>query len=262
MRRHLILTHGRSGSNFLTNSLNLHPQIVNYGEVLGDWTLPSKLRRVGLLENQSLPSYLDQLYNSKALFYCAQAWSAKQHLIKHKPVNLKRHSAVKSLGIKEFGIHFQRNGLADYLQDHHDIDVIYLYRENILDRYISVQSLQRNRVVLSESSTTRLAKMTIDIDDMMQSLDVLRGELDYTHQLIASLAPNRVLTIRYEDAFKDGICLQAMCNQVFQFLGVETIAEKSQQKKILSRSLEQVIDNFDDFQSAIHRSQYSNLLAV
>ena len=72
MRRHLILTHGRSGSNFLTNSLNLHPQVVNYGEVLGDWTLPCKLRKLNLLNSESYEQYLDQLYTSSPLYYCAQ----------------------------------------------------------------------------------------------------------------------------------------------------------------------------------------------
>lgn len=262
MRRHLILTHGRSGSNFLTNSLNLHPQIVNYGEVLGDWTLPCKLRKLGLLNDNSSADYLDQLYNSSSLYYLAQAWSAKQHLLKHKPINFKFRSSIETLGIKEFGMHFQRQRLDDYLHRNPDIAVIYLYRENILDRYVSVLSLQRNRVVLSEQANTRIAKMTIDIEQMMASLDVLRGELDYTHRLVESLPRDQVITIRYEDAFKDGRTLQAMCNDVFQFLGVDAIAEQSKQKKILSRSLDQVIDNFDDFQSAIQRSPYSDLLAV
>lgn len=262
MRRHLILTHGRSGSNFLANSLNLHPQIVNIGEVLGDWTLPAKLRGYGALNNKSSAEYIDQLYNSGLLYYFAQFWSAKQHLIKNKPVNFKLRSSVKTLGIKEFGMHFQRQNLGRYLHENPDISVIYLYRENILDRYVSVQSLQRNKLVLSERDNTTIAKMTIDINEMMASLDVLRSELDYTHRMVESLPANQVKAIRYEDAFKDSNSLQAMCNEVFQFLGVDTIAKKSKQKKILSRSLDQVIDNFDDFESAIKQSPYSKLLAA
>ncbi len=262
MQRHLILTHGRSGSNYLTNSLNLHPKVVNYGEVLGDWTLPSKLRNLRLLNSESHEQYLDQLYGSCSLYYCAQLWSAKQHLIKQKPINFKRYSSVESIGIKEFGMHFQRKNLEGYLQQNPDIAVIYLYRENILDRYISVQSLQRNKVVFSESASTRIAKMTIDIEEMMLALDVLRSELEYTHRLVERLTGSKILTIRYEDAFSSGSTLQAMCNDVFAFLGVDSIAEQSKQKKILSRSLDQVIDNFDDFERAIMGSPYSSLLAV
>jgi len=262
MRRHLILTHGRSGSNFLANSLNLHPQVVNYGEVLGDWTLPKKLSKFGFIGNQNESDYLDSLYNSKSLYYLGQSWSAIQHLVKNKPVNFKHSNAVKTIGIKDFGIHFQRLGLDHYLRNNPDIAVIYLYRENILDRYISVQSLERNKVVQSEDSSTAVRKMKIDISEMMSALDVLRDELDYTHQLVDDLDGNPVIKICYEDAFADGDSLQNMCNQVFEFLQVDPIAEKSRQKKILSRSLDQVIDNFDDFKKAILGSRYSNFLAI
>jgi len=34
MNRHINLTSGSSGSNYLTNTLNQHPQLVNYGEIL------------------------------------------------------------------------------------------------------------------------------------------------------------------------------------------------------------------------------------
>ena len=43
MNRHIILTNGRSGSNNIANTLNLHAQLVNFGEVLGSWTLPRRL---------------------------------------------------------------------------------------------------------------------------------------------------------------------------------------------------------------------------
>ncbi len=42
MNRHIILTSGRSGSNYLANTLNQHPQIVNYGEVLATTLIPYK----------------------------------------------------------------------------------------------------------------------------------------------------------------------------------------------------------------------------
>lgn len=40
MNKHIILTNGRSGSNYISGVLNSHPHITNYGEVLGEWTVP------------------------------------------------------------------------------------------------------------------------------------------------------------------------------------------------------------------------------
>ena len=43
--RHFILTNGRSGRNYFVQARNKQPQIANYGEVLGDWTLAGKYVR-------------------------------------------------------------------------------------------------------------------------------------------------------------------------------------------------------------------------
>ena len=42
MNKHFIFTSGRSGSNYLSNTLNISKKCVNYGEVLGEWTVPYK----------------------------------------------------------------------------------------------------------------------------------------------------------------------------------------------------------------------------
>ncbi|MEM7581601.1 MAG: hypothetical protein AAF316_17540, partial [Cyanobacteria bacterium P01_A01_bin.80] len=75
MNKHLILTNGRSGSNYLVTLFNSHPQITNYGEVLGDWTLPYKLNKkikFGLPLFDNYHNYLNYIYNSKLFFYSSQ----------------------------------------------------------------------------------------------------------------------------------------------------------------------------------------------
>ncbi|MEL4894915.1 hypothetical protein [Crocosphaera sp. Alani8] len=56
---------GRSGSNYVAGVINQHPQLVNYGEVLGEWTLPYRLYEK--LANHKVPvdSYLDYIYSNK-----------------------------------------------------------------------------------------------------------------------------------------------------------------------------------------------------
>jgi len=102
MNRHFILTHGRSGSNFLANCLNKHQSLVNYGEVLGEWTQPYRLFKLYKKAGKGWPEYLDALYTSSTLFYAAQSVSALKHLKTGRKINFKRKSAIKSLGVKDF----------------------------------------------------------------------------------------------------------------------------------------------------------------
>ncbi|WP_317930605.1 hypothetical protein [Halioxenophilus sp. WMMB6] len=259
MKRHIILTHGRSGSNFVANSLNLHPQVVNYGEVFGHWTVPSKLNKFGKLFGRTDSQFLDYLYRSSTVYYFAQFWSALSHMRAGKPINFKRRSTITTLGVKEFGMHFDRLGLDDYLAQNPDISVIYLYRENSLQRYLSVLSLNRNRVIATEGDVS-IPKLTIDVAEMMTSIEVLEQELAYTHKLVRSLTQNPVLEIKYEEAFAGPESLQAMVKDVCEFLQIDPINQTSKQKKILSSSFQEVIENYGDFVAALKASPYAHWL--
>jgi hypothetical protein len=84
MNKHIIFTHGRSGSNYLRDLLNTHPHVTNYGEVLGDWTLPQKLHKIGW-GGQSNIEFLERVYSSQSFFYLAQLYSTYEHVRKRKP---------------------------------------------------------------------------------------------------------------------------------------------------------------------------------
>lgn len=45
MDRHVVLTLGRSGSNTLRDMLNQSPEVLNFGEVLGEWNTIRKIQR-------------------------------------------------------------------------------------------------------------------------------------------------------------------------------------------------------------------------
>ena len=92
MNRHIILTSGRSGSNYLTNTLNQHPQIVNYGEILASMIIPYKFYdrcKKYKLCNWSVIDYLNYAYNSKTFFYTAQFYSVYSHFRKKKAIKFK-----------------------------------------------------------------------------------------------------------------------------------------------------------------------------
>jgi hypothetical protein len=262
VNRHIILTHGRSGSNNLANTLNLHPRVVNYGEVLGPWTAPRRLhgevRRVWASDTSD---YLEYVYSSRTFFYGAQLYSALSHLRKRKRLNLKSLRDVTNIGIKDFVAQFQRDpGALDFLAERKDIAVIRLHRENLLRRYVSLLSMRRNGVVAAEGETRRLGKVTVGVQEMLQDLELMEQQQGYEMSMMARLRGHRLFVLKYEDYFASAESMAAGNKGLFEFLGVPPVAERSAHHKILPRDWTEIVDNYDEFRRAVINTRYEKYL--
>lgn len=256
MLRHIILSQGRSGSNFIRNSINIHPEIVNYGEVLGTWTAPSKIWHLVKLLGCNQDDYFDLLFKNRFLFFSAQMWSSVAHLNKKKKINYKTFKTVKSLGVKEFCFHIKKYNLENYIITNTDIGIIYLYRQNLLKRYLSMQNLKKNNVVSTEQNDIKIQKIHIDTEDMIEKLQVLENEAEYEKELLNKIKKNPILSIKYEDAFATYESLQRMMHDVFNFLGVKPIDVVSDHKKILPTSIFDIVDNCDEVIEKLKSTKY------
>jgi LPS sulfotransferase NodH len=261
MKHHIILTSGRSGSNYLANTLNQHPKIVNYGEVLAGMILPYKLySKCKKICRWSVIDYLNYIYNSKIFFYSAQFYSAYSHIRKNKPINFKKWGNVSQLGTKDFFLNYRNKNAFSFLFDHEEIAIIYLHRENRLRRYLSGVFLQQTRVVSSEKQL-EISKVYIDTTQMMKYLEILDREIEDEKNIISQLKNHRLLSLKYEDYFADENSILTHHQQIFEFLGVEPIlAAKSQHKKILPQSMADLVENYDEFYACLKNSQYQQYL--
>ena len=102
MNRHFILTNGRSGSNYFVQALNQHPEIVNYGEVLGDWTMPGRYLRPRFQGEGANARFLDCLYENPLAFMAGQAVSYAARLKSGRRRHFRLRNSVESIGVKEF----------------------------------------------------------------------------------------------------------------------------------------------------------------
>ena len=262
MLKHIILTQGRSGSNFLVSTLNCHPAIVNYGEVLGPWTVASRIVRAIRLAGIPLKdrSFLEALLSSQILFYGAQFWSAFSHLYNKETIRFKRIRNVNSIGFKEFFIHFERLHLEEFLMENEDISIIYLQRNNLLRRCLSLQSLKQTGIISAQEKSLKLDKVNVDPEEILKQLDVLNQESEYERTLLDRLGRNPILRLSYEEAFSSPSSVQTMIDQVFDFLGVPPIHVKSNHKKILPKSLNEIVANYEELIEAIQNTQYAQYL--
>lgn len=260
MRRHFILTHGRSGSNFVVNTLNLHPELVNYGEVLGDWTIPFKiLSRMNNRDNNWEAS-LDYVYNNRFLFYGAQGYSALSHIRGGKPLNIKLRKRIKSIGVKDLVFLVLKRGLKNYLFNRPDIKVIYLSRRNGLNRYVSLLNMNKTGVVAQEEASEKFVRHVIDVEDLLNKLSVFDKENAAGEEIIERLPKDSVLSINYDDYFADEKSINRHNQMIFEHLGVRSIDVVSKHKKIIQRPMEEVIENYDSVVSALRDAGYSDFL--
>ncbi|WAL61327.1 hypothetical protein [Thermocoleostomius sinensis] len=261
MQRHIILTNGRSGSNYLVNLLNSHPHVINYGEVLGDWMLPYKLHKRFKLGGNSVTEYLDYIYSSKVFFYSAQTYSAFSRLRNQKQPRVKHWNQIQSIGIKDFSINFQKRQLQSFFQHQSDILVINLYRENALKRVLSRFVMRRTGTIKVEQNQGNVReKMYIPIDTVLHDLAIFEQETHDQFELISKLPARNVLNIRYEDLFESEQAQNHYRDRIFEFLNVEPVSVKSSHRKILSDDLSTVVSNYEELYTALKETSFCKYL--
>ncbi|WP_296806282.1 hypothetical protein [Thiocapsa sp.] len=245
MQNHIILTSGRSGSNYLTNVLNRHPCLVNYGEILAPMIAPYKWQIGCRICPWTVEQYLQAFYQNRAVFYAGQIYSAHAHWKSNKPVHFKKYRDVASVGTKDFFLSVKNAEVTDFYVSRHEIAVIYLRRENLLKRYLSGVFMRKTRIAASEKAVA-VEKGIIDLDHLKKSLAVMDKEVAHEQSVMTSLANHSVLSIRYEDYFTNEESIFEYNRRVFEFLGVEPIAIKSEHKKILPQSIRDLVENYEE----------------
>jgi hypothetical protein len=261
MKRHIILTNGRSGSNYLVNLLNSHPQIINYGEVLGDWILPYKLHKRLKLGGDSATEYLQYIYSSKIFFYLAQSYSSISRLRKQKQPRFKRWNQIQSIGIKDFSINFRKRQLQSFFQTQNDILVINLYRENSLKRVFSRFIMRQTGTIKVEKQQSNFhEKLYIPLDTVMRDLEIFEQETDEQFELISALPRQNVLNVRYEDLFASERSQNEYRDQIFEFLEVKPFSVQSSHRKILSDDLSTIISNYNELCDALEKTKFGKYL--
>ncbi len=263
MQRHFILTNGRSGSNYLRSLFNQHPQIVNYGEVLGDWTIPYKLHQKFGLGGSSSASYLDYIYNSQVFFYLAQGYSAYSKILKKEKINFKFIKQVKTLGVKDFSINLRQRNLENYLIEREDILVINLFRRNSLKRLISLTSMERSGVVALRSNDVKAKgsrKLNLPIDNLLPQLKIFESEKNQQFDLLKQIDSQRILNIAYEDYFSSAESQKQYNQKIFAFLNVSDMKVQSNLTRILPDKLADKIENYQEVAQALHGTEYEPCL--
>lgn len=253
LTKFIIITNGRSGSNYFVDIMNQHPNTFNCGEILGEWSKKRYFRKLFLAEEY----YVEFWINSGFVYWLSQVF----YFFKLKPsYKIKRRKDVYAIGFKDFAINIERLNLAEWLQENEEIKIINLHRENQLERYISLCAMRKTGVVISKNEELGSDRLKIDLKDMMANLKVFEEEKLYHKELIDTFENNRVFDICYEDFFESNIDKSLVIREMFKFIGVEPVKVEERHKKILSKKLKDRIDNFEEVEKTLLNTKYEKYL--
>lgn len=262
MRRHVILTIGRSGSNTLRDMLNQSPEVLNFGEVLGEWNAVRKLqRRLGLFRGADA-AYLDFILGARTFRFAAnthRSWSKRRA---GQPQAVKRLRDVRTVGIKDFSLNFQRYGLMDYLPARPDIKVVGLIRDDVVGRMISNARLGATGVVALQAGQSGPGGGTLRIEPgrIGEMLATIERENALLAEMLEALPAENRLVVRYDDLYRSPEARNAVMEEVFGFLGVPPVATAERMRKIITAPVSEVIENFDACLHAVRGTPHEALL--
>ena len=261
MKRHVVLTSGRSGSNHLVAALNHHEELCNFGEVLGPWTLPAKLWSPLARLGASNSALLDIIYESRAVYYAAQSVSYLRRSARDEETHFRPRGALKSLGVKEFFLHLRDEETLAWFVSCQDLSIIHLRREDLLARALSVLRLRETGRAVTRVGEGGGAALRVDPAELLRLVADLEVEAKEEEEIIRRLSHQKVLTLVYERDLANAEATAATLARTCEFLGVGAVEapETGHRSAVSGRAIE-AVENRAEVEQALIDSSYGTLL--
>jgi hypothetical protein len=262
MDNHIILTLGRSGSTTLLDLLNQHPEILNFGEVLGDWAPIRKVQKKLPFYRGNDRAYLDAILANNRLVRTANTVRTFGKIRNRNWSDIKRLDRISTIGFKEFSLNFIKYNIYDYVKNRPHLKVIGLCRTNAVDRMISNEFLEKTGVIELKSSDKKeqTRKLCIDPATVLEKLDVIERENNDLRRMLEVLPKENLLWIQYDDLFSSPERTLQIVREAYAFLGVPDHAPQVRMRKILKRDPLSALENGEDLRKVIAASRFAGYL--
>ena len=244
MTNAIILTTQRTGSTFLVECLESHPQIRCLGEMLagGHVRVPDLVYR--------------SRYGTKAYrFLSSGAWWPTRMMTRYFASTERDVNVFKAMYN-----HINNPVTRNYLRARTSIHILHLRRHNLLKQYVSELLLSKSR----EKKWQPHAVKPVPVVRTMVSPDAAlayirrKRELHAWHEALFADHPR--LQLSYEDMI-DGQSLRAeVAEEVCDFLHIERRPMKSILVKMNPTRLAEMIVNYDEVASLLRQTEFADLL--
>ncbi len=224
----LIFAQGRSGSTLLIDLINSHPDVFAYGEIFDHRVMQNVNNPVRFAEGLCCLSR-KPVCGFKAMIY-----------------QLERDQKQDPKKVLKA---FQENGWK----------ILYLHRDNLFHHAISdIKSDMTNTFHSYEKKDgEKNPKICIEPNLLRQTLDFRR---DCEQRELKVLEDIPHLHIRYEKDLLSDESKQATLNRIFSYLGLKPHTAATRMKKVISKNLEDEIDNYRELVDGLKGSEYEKFI--
>ena len=245
-----IVTTQRTGGKFFLTSLDSHPQIQCPGSI---FPIVSRFRYF----SADNPTSLYRKYRSSSLKRQFAHWFQRKKLIFDCLDNFfSQQDSAAALGFKVSYNHLEQYpAVVDWLREH-DVRIIHYIRNNLLKRFLSLQTL-RMRGFSHSTQPVALAQVHVNINKLNEDL-LKRGRLIEKYRTI--FMDNSYLEMFYEDFVANR---NTETKRVLKFLGIDTFRPlESDQVKLNPDSIEDIVENYEELVRALKGTAFEKYLTM
>ena len=238
MQRFLVVSHARSGSNLLVRSLNAHPDIACFGELLKPQQGLAELERL-----QVTPQELEELQRLRAEDTAGFA---------HAFFDAAERAGYDAAGFKLFYYHAREDGRAsiwDAIARQRQWRFVHLYRDDVFGTYLSRElALATNdwlKVAGKSDDPDYDATITVDVAAFRKFRRTLTASIEDARALLPG---DKTLVTTYEDFTGD---FESGLSEVQRFLHVEPRNIRPPLDKQARKSWREYVTNVDEVEQAL-----------
>jgi hypothetical protein len=245
MTRAIILTTQRTGSTFLEDCLESHPQVFCVGELL--------INGINVRAPQALMRwrYAAKLYR----FVVGGAW--------HPTALMERFFSSQDKPVKVFKAmynHVSPPWTLNYLRNDRELRVIHLQRRNLLKMYVSKLLLSKKRVKAWQPHATSPVPPVSTYVSPQAALASMRKARALHDRYDRAFAQHAKMAIAYEEMIENGALSPRVSAAVCDFLGIAHHPMASRLIKINPDNLRAMIANYDEVAAVVSRTEFAELL--
>jgi LPS sulfotransferase NodH len=248
----VIFATQRTGSTWLMDSLDAHPAVAAYDELLLAGGIGN-----GYWGRKDL-EFFEAYYKRN----CTHVNTITRALWSVRYLNrvYSSQQAAEAIGMKLMYDQLWKNPWLCLYLIRHRVRVLHLVRANLLDVVLSLEMVKaRNQPHAWKHHMVETSTVTLDPDAVMSTLHTLEFRVRFARRLLAAL-PLRCLEISYERLVSE----PALLNDVLAFLGVQSAQSAdvngSKFKKLNTLKQSELIDNYAEVERALADTRFERFL--
>lgn len=248
----ILLSSQRTGSAFLEQCLNSNKEIHCSGEILlgygGSYNkLPPKL----FLKHRRFRTLWQALFSGAAFFP-----------IKSIENTWKINPDVEHIGFRLMYNQIQRDfRVKKYIKNLNNVNIIHLKRKNLLKQFVSLKLMHNQSKYGRHSAhvTKRppLVSIKINHKEAIKYIETILLQRKNSLKLVNHL---NILSINYEDMIGSKGLNNDISNKISSFFQINDQSYASNQVKMNSSNLKNLITNYDELEEVFKKSSYAELL--